>query len=85
MPVQKEENPQTALINAEIYLLEVRLEQLSDALWEPSHRGDPDWTQRLRNEEDQVSLFLQKLRTQQARIAETAREKISEKGEKIVN
>jgi len=46
------------------YLLEVRRQQLAEELNEPSHRGDKEWTNRLRDEVDQSNRLLQILRDQ---------------------
>ena len=53
---------ESSLSDAVLYLLEVRQEQLGEALSEASRRGDTDWTHRLRSEVDNVSRLLQQLR-----------------------
>jgi hypothetical protein len=50
------------LLTALEYLLDVRQSQLAEALSEVEHRGDSEWTHRLRSEVDETSRFLQALR-----------------------
>ena len=50
------------LLTALEYLLDVRQSQLAEALSEAAHRGDNQWTHRLRSEVDETSRFLQALR-----------------------
>jgi hypothetical protein len=50
------------LLTALEYLLDVRQSQLAEALSEAAHRGDSQWTHRLRSEVDETSRFLQALR-----------------------
>ena len=50
------------LLTALEYLLDVRQSQLAEALSEVEHRGDSEWTLRLRSEVDETSRFLQALR-----------------------
>jgi len=50
------------LLTALEYLLDVRQSQLAEALSEVEHRGDSEWTHRLRLEVDETSRLLQDLR-----------------------
>lgn len=63
MSGQDKTTGQAALLTAVEYLLEVRQQQLAESLSEISHRGDREWTRRLRGEVDEASRLLQMLRT----------------------
>jgi hypothetical protein len=55
--------PDVLVATAE-YLLEVRQQQLANALSEASHRGDHEWIRRLRDEVDEANRLLQMVRAQ---------------------
>jgi hypothetical protein len=50
------------ILKALEYLLDVRQNQLAEALSDPVHRGDIQWVHSLRSEVDETSRFLQVLR-----------------------
>jgi hypothetical protein len=56
------------IITALEYLLEVRQNQLAEALSEAAHRGDSKWAYRLRSEVDETSRLLQVLRGRMEQI-----------------
>ena len=62
MSDQKSIKQPDVLLTALEYLLDVRQSQLAEALSEVEHRGDSEWTHRLRSEVDETSRFLQALR-----------------------
>ena len=62
MSDQKSAKEPDVLLTALEYLLDVRQSQLAEALSEAAHRGDNQWTHRLRSEVDETSRFLQALR-----------------------
>jgi hypothetical protein len=63
MSDQESDKEPDVLLTALEYLLDVRQNQLAEALSEVEHRGDSEWTHRLRSEVDETSRFLQALRT----------------------
>ena len=62
MSDQESDKEPDVLLTALEYLLDVRQNQLAEALSEVEHRGDSEWTHRLRSEVDETSRFLQALR-----------------------
>jgi hypothetical protein len=62
MSDQKSAKEPDVLLTALEYLLDVRQSQLAEALSEVEHRGDSEWTHRLRLEVDETSRLLQDLR-----------------------
>ena len=55
------------------YLLEVRQQQLAEALSEAAHRGDRTWTHHLRDEVDETNRLLQMVRSQREQEPGTSR------------
>ena len=62
MSDQESDKEPDVLLTALEYLLDVRQSQLAEALSEVEHRGDSEWTHRLRLEVDETSRLLQDLR-----------------------
>jgi hypothetical protein len=62
MSGQKSTKEPDVLLAALEYLLDVRQNQLAEALSEAAHRGDSKWAHSLRFEVDETSRFLQALR-----------------------
>ena len=60
---------ETAAIKEQLLRDDVRQQQLAEALSEISHRGDREWTRRLRAEVDEASRLLQAPRAQREQIA----------------